>query len=158
MAKILDPIPKDVAIAVPQTGVITDFFRLRWELLRSLFQLTPSVGSARATNQNASVLTTAAYTIPAGQGGLFRVSYYIRKTTIDGVASSLTMTLGWTDTLALTQAFAALAADAVTAYQTDSILIEADGSSDLTFAIAYTSNTPGQMKYRYSVLVEKVAL
>jgi hypothetical protein len=156
MPKILDPIPVDAAI-VEGRGVITTFFRLRWEQLRALFQLSPSVALIQSDlNQSATVVTTNAYT--TASGGRFRVSWYLRKTVADGVNSSLTITLGWVESaVALTEPQAALVTDTIFAEQNGSVTVEADPNSALTFAIAYASNTPAKMRFRYTVIVEQIA-
>ena len=150
----LAPIPTGVPIT-ERDGTVTDFFRLRWQELLDGFLKTGAVAAIERTGENAAIATTAAFTTISE--GLYRVSWYVRKTTADGVSSSLTVTLGWTHrAVALTEAGAALATDAVTAQQSGSKLIRADASSDITFAVAYASNTPGQMVYEINVICEQV--
>lgn len=154
MARTLSPIPSGTVI-VDRGGAITDFFRLRWEELRAAFGSTPAAGSIQKLAQNAALVTTAVFTTRVA--GLYRISYYLRKTTADGVSSALTFTFGWTETgFAQTEAQAALTTDAVTAEQSGSKVVWADANTDLTAAIAYASNTPGQMVYRADVAVESL--
>lgn len=133
---------------------ISLFFRLLWEQLRGMVGIVATKASIALTNQSAAIGTSSAYVTTAA--GLYRVSWYFRKTTIDGVSSSLTFTLGWTDHVQpLTESGAAVATDAVTAQQSGSKLVYADANSDLTYAMSYSSNTPAAMRYELYVSVEQ---
>jgi LDH2 family malate/lactate/ureidoglycolate dehydrogenase len=148
----LTPIPADTPI-VDKKGAINFFFRLAWQALIDAFQQVPTVAAIERLAQAAALVTTGLYTTRAA--GLYRISWYLRKTVADGVSSSLTVTLGWTESaLALTEAAPALATDTVTAQQSGSKLVYADESTDLTIAVAYASNTPGAMKWRLDASVE----
>lgn len=112
-------------------------------------------GSAlRLTAQSASIGTTA-MRLPQINGGRYRISWYARITVADAVSSSLTVTIGWTESgLALTASGAALTGNTPFTVQSGSIVAELDGNSPITYATAYVSNTPGQMNYRLSIEVE----
>lgn len=156
----------DIPIGVPivtlggqSPGEITPFMR-QWvdDLINGAPVVSLIVDPISAIGQNAAVVTTNAYA--AAIGGLYRVSYYIRKTTVDGVSSSLAFTYGWTESgLPLTEVVAVgtLAADSTSAEQSGSKVMRIDDASALTFAIAYASNTPGQMHFRYDVTVERLS-
>ncbi len=155
MPASLAPIPLGAQI-VDRAGSITDFFRLRWQSLIDGFQLSATVADVQKLAQTAAIVTTAAFTTKAAAA--YRISYYLRKTVADGVASSATVTLGWTETgVALTLVGSALATDTVLAVQSGSAVVWADAASDLTYAVAYTSNTPAKMTYRLDVTVEQFA-
>lgn len=155
MAELLAPIPLETPI-VTRDGVITEFFRRRWQELIDRSVRTPTLAAAALQAQNAAIATTAVFTTvtPA----LYRVSWYLRKTTADGVSSSVQITIGWTESgLPFTEVGAALAVDAVDARQSGSVVVRADAFADLTYAIAYASNTPGAMVYRLDVTVEQLS-
>ena len=155
MPQSLAIIPVGVPI-VEEDGSITTFFRLRWNDLIAGFQTTPTVASVQATAQAASMATVAAWTTRTD--GIYRISYYMRKTTADGVSSSLTFTWGWTETaVPLTESAAALTTDTTAAEQSGSKVVSADSATDLTYAVTYASNTPGNMKFRINVVVERLA-
>lgn len=156
MPQSLEPIPVGTPISDAQ-GRITTFFRLRWQTLIDGFQVSATKAVLNLTGQSAALVTTALQT--TASAGPYRVSFGIRKTTIDGVSSSLQVTLGWTqDSVPLTETFAAVTADSVTiGKQNDARCVWADALTDLTIAVAYASNTPGQMKYRVDVTVEQLA-
>ncbi|HEV8262936.1 MAG TPA: hypothetical protein VGQ19_19545 [Burkholderiales bacterium] len=156
MPQVLSPIPLATPI-IEKDGSISAFFRLRWQELIDSFLRTPTASAvSKLSPQSASIATTAAFTTRVA--GYYRVSYYMRKTQADGVSSSLTFTWGWTETgVALPESAAALTTDTTSAQQSGSKTVYADAASDLTYAVAYASNTPGQMKYRLEVRVEQLA-
>lgn len=153
MANALGPIPAGVPIVEPEDGTISDFFRLRWEQLVSSSQEVGTKGTSLSIGQAAAIVTTAVLTVIGA--GLYRISYYMRKTAADGVASSLTFTYGWVESgVPLTEAAAALVTDTTAAQQSGSKLVRADANTDITFSVAYASNTPGAMQFRIDVAVE----
>lgn len=154
MPRTLDPIPVDVPI-VEKDGSITIYFRRLWDTLIAGYQNIGSRAAVALTGQTAAIVTTSAYTTLSS--GLYRISWYMRKTVADGVSSSLTVTLGWSESgIALTEAGAALATDTTSAQQSGSKVVSADAASDITFAVAYASNTPNKMTYRIDVVVELI--
>ena len=155
MPRTLGPIPSDTAITNPQSGGITNFFRLRWQELIDGLNVSSSASSATLTAQTDNITPTNAFVTKSA--GLYRVSYYMRKTQADGVGSSLTFTYGWTDRgVPVTESEAALTLDTTVAQQTGSKLVYADAASALTYAIAYSSSGPGQLVYTLSVTVEAI--
>lgn len=151
----LAPIPEGVPI-VDRLGAITDFFRLRWQSLIDGFQLAGVVAAVQLLGQTAAIVPTSAYLTKAA--GLYRVSYYARKTVADGVASSFTFTWGWTESaLPLTEPATALVLDTTGAEQSGSKLVWADALTDLTYQVAYASTTPAKMTYRINVTVEHLS-
>jgi hypothetical protein len=120
-------------------------------------QAAPELRTAvTLTAQNAAIGATP---IPLASvtAGRYRISFYVRITTADAVSSSLTVTLGWTDSgIACTQSGAALTGNAVTTTQSGSIVVQSDANAPLTYSVAYTSNTPGTMQYRLSVVCESL--
>jgi hypothetical protein len=152
--RTLEPITLGEAI-VDKAGAISIGFRQKWQQLMDSFQFSPSVAAVELVNQSAAVVTTSAYLTKAA--GLYRISYVLRKTVADGVSSSLTFTYGWIESgVALTESAAALATDTTTAQQSGTKLVYADANTDLTFALAYASNTPAAMHYRVDVTVEQI--
>lgn len=155
MTRSLSPIPTFAPIVDTQ-GQITTFFRLLWQALIGGWAQVPTAATPIAkTGQSASIVTSTLLATPAA--GLYRVSWYLRKTVADGVASSLTMTIGWTDSgVSLTKSGSALTTDSTTAEQDGAFTVYADAASDLTYAVAYASNTPGKMTYDVRVSVEQL--
>lgn len=154
MSRALSPIPDGSSI-VDKFGSITVFFRLRWQELIDAFGDVPVAGSVQRTGQTAALVTTAVYTTVAA--GFYRISYYMRKTVADGVSSSLTATVGWTETgVPLSESAAPLTTDTTAAQQSGTKVVWADAGTDITIAFAYASNTPAKMTWRANVAVESL--
>lgn len=153
----LAPIPLETAI-VDTLGAINIFFRQRWEELRTLTGLVPAkaVYTTPNTVQSASILTQLLFT--AVQGGLYRVTFNLRRTAIDGAGSTLQFVWHYTEGgVPLSISAVANATDTTGSVYSASQLVNADANTNLTFDVLYTSTTPGQMKFRGSVTAEQVA-
>jgi hypothetical protein len=146
MSQTPAPIPAGTQI-VDKLGAITVFFRLRWEEVRAAFGVVPDLASLpESANKTAAIVTATAYVTKSS--GLYRMSYYLRKTLADGVSSALTFTYGWTDHgTPLTEIEPTLNTDTPAAQQSGSKLVYADAETELTYAVAYASNTPNKMTY-----------
>lgn len=116
-----------------------------------------TVGTAlRLTGQTAGIGATS-LRLPQVQGGRYRISWYARITTVDPTSSSLTVTIGWTESgLALSASGAAMTGNTTFTVQSGSVFAEIDGNSPITYSTAYVSNTPGAMGYRLSIEVESL--
>lgn len=140
---------------VNEKGEINEFFRLRWEDVQQSAQVVPSRQSTSLTGQSAAISGEALYT--ALVEGLYRVSLYLRRTVVDGVSSSLQATLSWIDhAQTLNKALAVMPTDSVTEVQDSTSVLWSDAASDIELSIAYTSNTPGAMKYEAFAAVEQL--
>lgn len=90
--------------------------------------------------------------------GLYRVSYYLVELQADNVGSSVTVTIGWTDRgTARSLAGAAVTLNNLQAVQTNTYLLRIDGSTPITYAVAYSSTgaTP-KMIYSLDITLEQV--
>lgn len=160
MPLTLQPIPLAspfVDVEGDTPGALSELGRLRIQQLSDNAPINSLIATpiARAA-QAAAIVTTNAYVVVSD--GLYEISFYMRKTTADGVSSSLIVTLGWTESgLPLTEAQTALTTDATTAEQSVSKLVHADAATAITFAVSYNSNTPGAMHFRIDVCVRKLA-
>ncbi len=106
------------------------------------------------TNQSASIGATP-MPLSGITAGRWRISWYTRITTVDAVNSSLTVTIGWTESaIALTISGAAITGNLVTSVQSGSVVIESDANAPINYATTAVSNTPGQMHYRLSLVAE----
>lgn len=162
MPNAVSQVPLDVAfvnIDGDAPGSLTEFGRLRWEELRQNAAVNSLiVAPILLLNQNAAIATTNVFAVLVD--GLYEVSYYIRKTTVDGVSSNLAFTYGWTESgLPLTEAVpaGALAVDSTSAEQSGTKVMHCDANTALTFAMAYASNTPGAMKFRVDVCARRLS-
>ena len=154
MSRLLAPIPDGIAIT-ERSGTGSGFFLLRWQELRDGFGSVPVAGSVTKTGQTASLATTAVLTLTSS--GWYRISTYARVTSPDGVSSSLSVTVGWTENAqALTKTSAAMTGDTVTTGQSTETPVYADASTDLTVATTYASNTPNLMVYEVMAIAEQL--
>lgn len=105
------------------------------------------------TAQTAAIGTTP-IPLPSLPNGLYRITYYARITTAASVNSSLTLTIGWTESgVALTSSTSAITGNTVTTVSTGSIMVQVDAATAISYATAYVSNLAG-MAYRLSLIVE----
>lgn len=156
MPNTIPPIPLGTQIVFPKRGQITIFFRQLWETLRAAIATVPTVGlGVDLTNQGAAIAGAVMYTTAVA--GLYRVTYYARKTAADGVSSSFTFVWHWTESaLPLTLNDAANAVDTTGAVSSGSKLLQIDANTNVTYDMNYASNTPGTMKFRVSVRIEQI--
>lgn len=161
-----DLFPLDTAIPIVEVdskgatkGLVTFNFLTRWnDLVKRLQSAAYNVAPPVAlSDQHASIVATPVTTATLA-AGLYRVSWYARVTTPDGVSSSLTVTLGWTEgSQALTLSGVAITGDAVTSVQSGMAFLRIDNGSPITYATTYASNTPNKMRYELTVNLERVA-
>jgi hypothetical protein len=118
---------------------------LLWQQIIDGFARTSAAATKTLTGQHAAIVATVVTTL-IGRGN-YRLSYYLRKTIADGVASSAQVTLGSPIEDGAAEPFAALVTDSVTAHASGSILVRADNASNVLLDVAYVSNTPGTMNF-----------
>jgi hypothetical protein len=113
--------------------------------------LTKTV-SAQQASITPTVLPTAALS-----AGLYRVSVYARITQAATTSSSLTVTIGWTDSVPQSKSFPALTGNTTTTVLTDPpLLIRIDGNSPILYSATYASVGATPMQYRLDVVLERV--
>ena len=153
MPRSLQPIPAGTPISETD-GTITTFFRLAWQALVDGFTKSPLAAALTKTAQNAALPTTLVLLAPAE--GIYRMNFYTRVTTPDGISSSLAVKFSWVDGgVTLTATSAAVTGDAVSSVGTGTQFVHCDGLTNITVETLYASNTPGAMKYRLDVGVEQ---
>jgi hypothetical protein len=140
---------------LPQYGISKEFGVWLQTAVVGPVANTPQFFPAVSQTSQSAAIGTTPIPLPSISSGAYRVNYYIRKTTADGVSSSLTITFSWTESSqALSLSGPALVVDAVTAVQSGTFPILSDAASPISYSVAYASNTPGQMKYRVYILLE----
>jgi hypothetical protein len=127
-----------------------------------LSTLTAQLGSAAqgagAVHLTAKSATIGATTILATQfSGLYRVTYYLRITKAAATNSSVTITVGWTESgVPLTFAFAALTTNTIQSVQSGTFLLRSDGAAPITYSVTYASTPAADAQYRLDVVLEQV--
>jgi hypothetical protein len=157
MSAQLELIPNDAAL-VDQEGKLTRRWYIWlfnfWLHVKTLVGVIGAVYSK--TNQTATIAAATIASIT--QAGIYRVSYYIRVTTIPTTSFSLTVTIGWRDgAVTKSQAFAALTGAPgalATAFQSGSLPIRCDSGTLVTISIAYASVGATSMVFGVDAPVE----
>jgi hypothetical protein len=160
----LAPIPTDAPLLqLDLDGKPTPYLSADWYLwffaqANRVQQAPPVLGTPTSlTSQSASIGTTA-LTLPALSGGVYRVSWYARITTAATVSSSLTVTIGFTETaITLSTSGSAITGNTTTTTQSGSVLLQIDAASSLTYSTTYASVGATSMVYRLSLTCEQVA-
>lgn len=152
MPRSLPPIPSQSPIT-DRLGIITDFFRYRWQNLIDGFIQSPTLALVRKIAQPGALATTILWTTTTA--GVYRVTVYARVTQAATTSSSLTITIGWVESgVALTKTFAAITGNTVTTIDSQTIEIEVDKATNLTIAAAYASVGGVPMIWRATATVE----
>lgn len=152
------PFPAHDPIVTPKTGIATKPL-IDWvTALTGDVDAAPSrLRSVTVTGQSAAIGTTA---IPTGAlaAGLYRVSWYARITTAASVSSSLTITIGWTESgNVLSKPGTALTGNTTGTLESGGLpLIRIDASTPVTYATAYASTGGTAMQYRLDVVLEQI--
>lgn len=162
MSAPLSPIPSTDAPVDPATNfLITHSWYIWlyeiWSRIRSNITL---VGSAfTRSSQTAAIVAATVYTTT--QAGLYRISYYIRVTTLPTTSFSLTVTIGWREGgVTKSQTFAALVGapgTLATAFQCDQIPVQADSGTVITMSVAYASVGAQAAVYAVNATTELVS-
>lgn len=157
MAYTSAPFPGKDPIADRHTGRVTDPWAEWLSSLSQTVDTTPArLAEVTLTTQGAAIGTTG---IPSGAlaAGLYRVSWYTRITRAATTSSSLTVTIGWTESgVSLTTSGAALTGNTTGTVQSGSVLIRIDQGTPVTYATAYASSGATSMQYRLDVVLERV--
>lgn len=131
---------------------------IRWfqVFFARVFSAVQNVGSAVSkTEQSAALATTTAFTVT--QSAAYRLSWYMRITTVDAVSSSAQLTITWREgSHTSTKTFTALTGNTTSTYDGDVWPFYADSGTLVTYAVSYASNTPLAMRYRLSLNVEQL--
>lgn len=159
MAAQIDP-PRSIApisSSDPNSIVTSDWLLWFYQILQNLQGATRTLGSPlQLTGQNTAIgLSTL--TLPTLANGNCRVNWYIRIEVPDGVASSVALTIGFTDTaIALSKTFPAITGDTIATFGEGSMFVPIDQNTAITYQTSYGSVTPNKMHYRLVIDVESV--
>jgi hypothetical protein len=154
----LDPPPTIAPVTSPKTGALTtDWTRWLLGLFGTVSAQATVLGTRINLTKQAASIGLTPFPTPALSGGLIRVSWYLRITTIDPVSSAINVTIGYTEShLALSIASTPLTGNTLSTVQTGTVLVMTDQGSAITYRTTYASNTPGTMQYRFAAVVEQV--
>lgn len=158
MSAPLDLVPYKSAVVDDNNILSGDWTRWWsgfWNRVKSAVQLVGTPVTQTSPFLNAAVTTKVLLTVT--QGGTYRISTYLRIVVADGVSSSAQITLTWRENLqTCTKTFAAVTGDTVTTVDSQSWTVHADSGTQISYAIAYASNTPNKMHFRADLPTEFV--
>jgi hypothetical protein len=117
---------------------------------------SPSIiATTSLTVQSASIAPTS-FGILQVQPGVYRLSMAARVTRAATTSSSLTVTFGWTSTVACTTSSAAITGNTTATTGSLTYLVRVDEATAITYATTYASVGGVTMQYQLDVLCEQV--
>jgi hypothetical protein len=117
---------------------------------------SPSIiATTSLTVQSASIAPTS-FGILQVQPGVYRLSMAARVTRAATTSSSLTVTFGWTSTVACTTSSAAITGNSTSTTGSLTYLVRVDEATAITYATTYVSVGAVTMQYQLDVLCEQV--
>lgn len=151
-----EPFPSRDAI-VKSSRKSADVFT-RWNEQSLLNRVDRTPFRVQSSDQLTNIGASTSGTIATEQaGGLYRVSVYREVTTADPVSSSLAIALGWTHNgKSLTRTLSAFTGAPQTVNDTagDSVVIEIDAGTPISYTVTYASNTPGLARFEATLMAE----
>lgn len=145
-----------------RTGKMTGFIPLMWSDYFNSIDMQLQGSYLVLSAQRIPVGSTAVGTTPLTEStlpaGLYRVAYYLVELQADNTASSVQITIGWTDRGAVRFLTSpALTTNNVSAAASGTLMLRCDRATAITYAVAYSS-TGGAPKMIYSldIVVEQV--
>ena len=160
MASTLAPTPEQVVerpvVQQSITGRVTLAMRYWLLALADRLNRTPEiVQTVSLTGQTASLSTTTISVLSLAPG-VYRLTAAARITTAATTSSSLTLTFGWTQTVACTASSTAVTGNTTATTVSFSVVARADQATALTYATTYVSSGGTAMVYRLDVAVEQL--
>lgn len=153
MPQTLSPILLRTAIT-DQGGLITEFFRLRWEQLRTLVSAVASVAQVDVAARSSALSSTLLYTTTAA--GWYRVSFYTEITRAATTSSSVQVTVTWTrNGKAMTHPFTAFTDNDTSRADLQEGILRVDAATNISVSAAYASVGGTSMQYALSASVER---
>jgi len=117
---------------------------------------SPSIiATTSLTVQSASIAPTS-FGILQVQPGVYRLSMAARVTRAATTSSSLTVTFGWTSTVACTTSSAAITGNSTSTTGSLTYLVRVDEATAITYATTYVSVGAVTMQYQLDVTCEQV--
>lgn len=153
----VEPAPYSTAL-ITKTGVMARNW-VSWLTVALLPRLsaTPLVTkpAVELLNQHDAIGVTDL--LAGATAGIYRISWHLRITTVDGVSSSVTVRIHAVEGgAAITQSGAALNSDTLNAVQSGTVIATVDAGSLLSYSTLYASNTPNAAGYALAIVVERI--
>jgi hypothetical protein len=156
----LNPLPAPESDKLVEKEFVTDpwarYFNTHSEQLsRAALRLVAPIS---LTDQSASIASSAICPNQVASG-LYRITYYVRVTTVGSVSSSIQVNFAWTDHgVAQTFSGTAVAGNTTTSWGSEDKTVYIDAQTAITYSTTYASNLAAEAKYQVYVMIEQVAI
>jgi hypothetical protein len=151
----MEPIPDKAEVVGLERKLTSTFYHWLYQVWLRVGSLTQIAKVTPLTLQGASIATTTLLAVAVT--GDYRISTYGRVTTVAGVSSAFTVTVGWTDGgVVLSKTFTIANGNTTSTYDNNTWFVRADSGSNITYSVLYASNPAGVMKFKLDVIVELV--
>lgn len=152
---VLAPPPYATPLVEAPLWTITSQWGKRIQDLFARIEETPPVLANIPLVAQAASIGTTSIPIGAQAAGLFLVLWYLRITTVAGVSSSATVTIGNTDGgVSCTQSGSAVTGNTTSTIQSGAVLVRCDPAIAPTYQVTYASNPASAMQYRLDLVLQ----
>ena len=138
------------------TGRVTQAMRYWLLSLADLVNASPQVLATATVSTHAASIGSTAFAVLSVQPGVYRLSMAARVTRAATTSSSLTVTFGWTSTVACTTSSTAMTGNTTATVGSLTFLVRVDEGTAITYATTYASSGAVTMQYHLDVLCEQV--
>ena len=139
------------------SGRVTQAMRYWLLALADRVNTTPLLAATVTASTQAASIGTTNFAILDVQPGVYRLSMAARISRAATTSSSLTVTFGWTATVACTTSSAAITGNTTATTGSLTYLVRVDEATAITYATTYVSVGAVTMQYQLDVLCEQVA-
>ena len=137
-------------------GILTSPWQVWLRGVTDALNAAPQVQTSVTGTPTGASIGTTTLLADTGSAGVFRVSWFLRTTQAATTSSSVAVTVGFTDGVALTISGTAVTGNTTTTIQQQSVTVRCDAASAITYSTTYSSVGATPMQYALSVVVERV--
>lgn len=159
MSASLAPPPKALIERDQETNALTEFVTTPFQqwLLSLTQRIQASTGALNVvtlTGQAASIGATSFGTLPAG---LYEVTWYARITQAATTSSSLTVTMGWTESgITLAKSFPAITGNTTGTVDSGTFMVRNDSNTLINYSTTYATVGATPMQFRIDLVLRQV--
>ena len=157
LAPLPDFVVEQPVAASRISGRVTQAMRYWLLALADRVDTTPLLAATVTASTQAASIGTTNFAILDVQPGVYRLSMAARISRAATTSSSLTVTFGWTATVACTTSSAAITGNTTATTGSLTYLVRVDEATAITYATTYASAGAVTMQYTLDVLCEQVA-
>jgi hypothetical protein len=130
---------------------------LQQQIINRIDNVPQRLQTVPLTSQTAAIVSTP-FTLGTVSSGLYRISYFVRITTVAATSSSVTLNIGFTiGGIAQTVSSAALTGNTTTSVlDGPPFVIRSDQAAPITYSTTYASVPANAMAYSLDLIVEQI--